>query len=513
MTGILARLVAAAALAAVALPARAPAAGLPSAPLRSAAAVGRSSFAPNDPMLAKQWYLQADDALRAFSLWPTIPTLPGNGVRIAIVDSGIDGTHPDFPAGRVALARSFVGGSPTVDEQGHGTFVAGEIGAAIDNGIGIAGIAFPAQLLIAKVVRPDGTISLQAEAHAIRWAADNGARVINLSIGGVRDPTDPKLDTYSRLEAAAVAYAYSKGAVVVAAVGNADQAPATPWNFASYPAALPHVIGVSALARDGSVPSFSDRDPIYNDISAPGEAILSTFPLSLTGQQPACPDQGYSDCADDEYRNAEGTSFAAPQVSAAAALLFAARPSLTPDQVSYILERSAHDVSAATGCTACPLGRDALSGWGSLDIAAALAALNGPLPPPDTHEPNDDAGSQAARLYGRTVKVTATLDFWDDQIDVYSVYLRKGQWLSVALKGPSDIDISLDLWKPGTQQVEGLTDRPLDKLIQQAAKPGSREQLLYRAAADGWYYIEAKVITPTPSWAQYTLGVTKSLLG
>ena len=141
-----------------------------------------------------------------------------------MIDSGIDGTHPEF-AGRVVAARSFVGGSPYRDDQGHGTFVAGEIAANPFNGSGIAGLAFNARLLIAKVVEPDGSVSLKAEVAAIRWAVDNGARVINLSLGGVRDPLDPALDTYSPLEQAAIEYAYSKGVVVVAAVGQRAAVP------------------------------------------------------------------------------------------------------------------------------------------------------------------------------------------------------------------------------------------------------------------------------------------------
>jgi subtilisin family serine protease len=187
--------------------------------------------------------------------------------------------------------------------------------------------------VVAKVVGSDGTISPDVEAKAIRWAVAQGARVISLSLGGVRDPLDPRRDTYSSLEANAVEYAASHGVVVVAAVGNGDEAPNTPWLYASYPAALPHVLGVSALGQDGSVPFFSNRDAIYNDISAPGADILSTFPRALTAARPTCPDQGYFDCGTQEYRNAEGTSFAAPQVAAAAALLFSANPALTADQV------------------------------------------------------------------------------------------------------------------------------------------------------------------------------------
>ena len=103
-----------------------------------------------------------------------------------------------------------------------------------------------------------------------------------MSFGGVRDPHDPSLDTYSPLEAAAVQYAVSKGVLVVAAVGNADSAPTEPWGYAGYPAALPHVLGVSALNRDGTVPNFSNRDSRYVDIAAPGEEIFSTLPCALT---------------------------------------------------------------------------------------------------------------------------------------------------------------------------------------------------------------------------------------
>jgi hypothetical protein len=465
------------------------------------------AFLPNDPLVQRQWYAFQDDA---FDLWPGPDPPVLSSVLVAVVDSGIDGTHPEF-LGRIAAARSFVGGSALVDQQGHGTFVAGEIAAALGNSQGIAGIAFPAQLLVAKIVRPDGSISLTAEAEAIHWAVDSGARVINLSLGGVRDPLDPTRDTFSQLEAEAVSYAVRHGAVVVAAVGNSDQAPSVPWNYASYPAALPHVIGVSALGRDGSSPSFSDRDAVYNDIAAPGEDILSTFPRALTALHPSCVDQGYSSCGSDDYRHAEGTSFAAPQVSAAAALLLAAKPNLTNDQVSYLLERSADDVNASNGCDQCPLQRDALTGWGRLDIEAALqAALSGPVPPPDGLEPNDDAGTQAWPVYGRSADIKATLDFWDDQIDVYRVYLAKRQFLSAVLKGPPSTDLNLLLWKPGTDRVEGLSLALLRNRLAESAKPGPFERIGFLAKAAGWYDVEVKVGTATPSPVAYGLTIAKS---
>ncbi len=120
------------------------------------------AYSPNDPLASKQWYLSQD---RAFDFWPALPTLPP--VRVAVIDSGIDGSHPEFD-GRIAAARSFVGGSALTDEEGHGTFVAGEIAAATNNGEGIASVAPSARLLVAKVVTSSGTIPLAAETSA--WA-------------------------------------------------------------------------------------------------------------------------------------------------------------------------------------------------------------------------------------------------------------------------------------------------------------------------------------------------------
>jgi len=449
----------------------------------------RAGFTPTDPLVPRQYYLAQDHAFDAFG--PELPVV--NPVRIAIIDSGIDGGHPEFPRQRIWQARSWVGGSALTDEEGHGTFVAGEIAAAINNNEGIAGMAFPPQLVIAKIARSDQTIDVRDEAQAIRWAVSVGARVINLSIGGLRNPFNPRVDTFSKVEAAAIEYAVRRGVVLVAAVGNSDEAPQTPWPYASYPAALPHVIGVSALSPTGNVPNFSDRDRIYNDVSAPGQEIYSTLPRALTSFRPLCMNQGYSDCGPDEFRHAAGTSFAAPQVTAAAAVLFALKPTLQADQVVNILERSATDVNAANGCRSCPLLRDSLSGWGRLDVSKAVAALDGILPLPDRFEPNDDAGTQSVKLTAAVTTVKATIDFWDDQIDVYRVYLRKGQRLRLTLDGPAGATSNLLLWKPGTKRVDDLRRQNLRAA--QSIGPGASHRLGYRSPKKGWYYVEVKVAT------------------
>jgi hypothetical protein len=463
------------------------------------------AFDNTEPLADRQWYLTHDSA---WSYWPTAPKL--FSVKVAVIDTGIDGSHPDL-AGRVVEARSFVGGSPYTDQQGHGTFIAGLIAANPANNLGIAGIAFNAQLMIAKVVGADGTISLAGEVAGIRWAVDNGARVINLSLGGVRDPLNPKLDTYSPLEQAAVEYAYSKGVVVVAAVGNGPQSPATPWKFAHYPAALPHVIGVSAVRQDGAVPDYSNRDAVYNDLAAPGAAIFSTIPQQLVDQTAECLDRPYSDCGPVEFREGIGTSFAAPQVTAAAALLLGQDPALKPEQVAWLLERSAHDSNPSTGCAQCPVGRDLYTGWGTLDVLNALTMLSGtPLPPPDHYEPNDDAGPWAHALPPLPRTIDASLDYWDDNTDVYRVHLKKGSHLFARLTTGVPASVRLTLWAPGTQHVEPAPGHAFkDTRVAQSRRFGAQARLAYRAAATGVYYLEAKLLAPVRDPVQYTLGLSR----
>jgi subtilisin family serine protease len=460
----------------------------------------RLALTPTDPLASRQWYLTQS---RFYETWLTLPAL--EHVPVAIIDSGIDATHPEL-AGKILDTKSFVGGSAETDALGHGTFVAGIIAAGLNNGIGIAGLAPSAELLAAKVVTSSRAIPVEAEAKAIRWAVENGARVINMSLGGVRDPLDPGRDTFSRLEADAVAYAVSNGAVVVAAVGNGDQSPSSPWPYASYPAALPHVLGVSAVAETGAVPKFSNRDKIFNDLAAPGERILSIFPRPLTARFPACSEQGYSSCGPDEYREAEGTSFATPLVSAAAASLLGVRPGLRSEQVTAILQRTAVDLTPSTGCAACVDGRDELSGWGRLDVAAALAAIEQPLPVRDRYEANDDAGSRALALSGANRRLNATVDFWDDQDDVYAIRLKARQRVYVGLTGSdTTADLSLALWLPGTRSIANVASLRFRAKVSTRAR--SREYFSYRAPAAGSYYVQVRM--SSPGMTSYRLIIVK----
>ena len=463
----------------------------------------RMAFLPTDPFIGRQWHL---GAVQAFDAWPQRPVFSAPGLRIAVIDSGIDGGHPEFVR-RVAAARSFVGGSARGDQHGHGTFVAGLIAASLNNGEGIAGMAFPAQLLIAKVVRRDGIVPLEAEARAIRWAADRGAKVINLSLGGIRDPRDPTRDSFSPLEASAVEYAVRKGAIVVAAVGNGDHAPEQPWRYASYPAALPHVLGVSALARDGSVPAFSNRDPVFNDIAAPGDELFSTLPRSVTAQRPLCELQGYSDCGPQEFRRPQGTSFAAAIASAGAVLVRAAWPAVRPEQIVGLLQRSATDATPATGCRRCVEGRDAITGWGRMNVAAAVNWA-GRLPSRDVAEPNDDAGSRSFRLRRRNVSITqASLDYWNDPNDVYAVRLRRGGRLAVTLTGKAGANADLFVWKPGTRSVASRMSRMVAGYSARQAPDAIDFVRFRRVSRPGIYYIHVSLTEPGSG--PYTLRVVR----
>ena len=209
----------------------------------------RLEFSPTDPLATRQWYAVAD---RAYDAWPTLPPLAP--VRVAVIDSGVDLGHPDLAAAG-SCSRRASSAAPRRTRAGTGRSSRASSRPSSTTRPGSPASRRPRELLVAKVVGPAGTVSVEAEAKAIVWAVDNGARIVNMSLGGLRDPRNSGRDTYSRREEEAIRYAVRRGVVVVAAVGNGDQAPSTPWDFASYPAALPHVLGVSALARSGAAPS------------------------------------------------------------------------------------------------------------------------------------------------------------------------------------------------------------------------------------------------------------------
>jgi hypothetical protein len=196
-------------------------------------------------------------------------------------------------------------------------------------------------------------------------------------------------------------------------------------------------------------------------------------------------------------------------VSAAAAVLLGLNPSLTGSQVSVILERSADDVDAASGCSLCPGGRDKYSGRGSLDVEKAVEAVNSgvALPLSDRWEPNDDVAQAPHKLWGRTPAVAATIGYWDDPVDIYRVRLEHGQRLQAHVAAQwNRAAVAVTLWRPGTKTV--LKGRRARWRVAQSAHAGRTETVAYRARQAGWYYVELKVTRPGAG--RYSLRLTKS---
>lgn len=283
---------------------------------------------PNDPYdnttcynsskagCVSQW---AWGKIQAYAAWDL--TTGSSAVRIAVVDTGIDNSHPDLPP--VAAQRDFVNNDNNAeDDNGHGTHVAGTIGALTNNGVGVAGMNWQVSLLAAKVLDASGSGTYAQVADGIVWAADNGAKVINLSLGGSVGSTTLKN---------AVDYAWNKGAVLACAAGNNGSSAKT------YPAAYPNCIAVAATDENDRKASFSNYGANWVDVAAPGVRILSTMPdtpVYLTTQY------GYFTT----YDALNGTSMATPHVAGLAGLVWATGKCATNACVRQRIEANADPI-------------------------------------------------------------------------------------------------------------------------------------------------------------------------
>jgi subtilisin family serine protease len=326
---------------------------------------------PNDPLFPHQWGLAQ---IRAPQAWARGGT--GAGATIAVVDSGIDPAHPDLDAKLVPgadLVSDQTCTPGTGDRNGHGTHVAGIAGASTNNGVGVAGTAPDAQLVPVRVLDASGSGSSDDVNAGIRWAADHGAHVINLSlgpgvsIGGLLDLPIPADVTAA---GAAVDYAWSKGAVVVAAAGNSM------FPLCSYPAAAAHAVCVAATDRDG-FPSGYSNFPVSEEggvaVRAPGgdgsggcddADIWSTY----------WPAAGDDSCGAKGYEPLAGTSMSTPFVSGLAAMLRGVGLS-NQETVDCIRRTSSNG------------GRyDATNGYGIVNAEAAVAICT-QLPPGGARPP------------------------------------------------------------------------------------------------------------------------------
>lgn len=309
----------------------------------------RITFNPNDPYYGFQWNLPK---IRAPQAWDLVTGT--SSVWIAIVDTGVDYNHPDLASSRLWLGWDYVNGdNDPMDDNGHGTHVAGIAGANTNNGQGVAGVCWGCDLLAVKVLDYDGSgwDSDVADGiwYAAYWGVAFGKRtIINLSLGGPYD---------SSVIRDAVSYAQGHGALVVAAAGNDNTS--APF----YPAAYPGVIGVSATDSNNQRASFSNYGS-YVDIAAPGVSILSTFPVPLTPP-------GY-----EPYDWIDGTSMAAPHVAGVAGLVWSVWCRASAETVQNILLSTATDLGDP--------GWDPYFGYGLVNAEAAVRwrpAVT-PVPPP-----------------------------------------------------------------------------------------------------------------------------------
>lgn len=277
------------------------------------AVVARALFTPNDPKYAEQWHMKRAGAERAWEF------ACGEGVTVAVVDTGIACyDEAGFMKGSDLQGTSCVDGynfvgknAVAADDQGHGTHVAGTIAQTTNNGVGVAGLAHCAKLMPVKVLSRQGWGTMADVAEGIRWAADHGAQVINLSLGASQR---------SKVVENAVKHAYKKGVVVVAAAGNSGKS-------VGFPAGYAEAIAVSATDKNDNIAWFSSRGPEVA-VGAPGVGIT---------QQTIC-EAGKNKC--EVWGVFNGTSMASPHVAAAAALLVG-QGITDPDAVRAVLQATA----------------------------------------------------------------------------------------------------------------------------------------------------------------------------
>jgi len=330
-----------------------------------------AQMAPNDPFYLdpNAWGLQKINGPAAWSINTGSPN-----IVIAILDTGVDGTHPDLAPNMVPGWNIYDNNADSSDAQGHGTMVAGTAAAATNNSIGVASVAWNCRIMPVRIADSSGYATVSDIASGLTWAANHGARVANISFNA---------NGYSTISSAA-SYFQSKGGVVAVAAGN---------NGTSVTMADdPYMLAVGATDSSDLLFSWSNRGNNL-DLVAPGH-VVTTAPGGI-------------------YAGADGTSFAAPIVAGAAALLFSANPGLTPAQVQNILKQSADDLGTS--------GWDSTYGCGRVNLSRALSTSpesgTGDTTPPNIIITSPADGSTVPSVV--SVSVSATDNVGVVKVDLY----------------------------------------------------------------------------------------------
>ncbi|ONN27158.1 peptidase S8 [Thermosipho affectus] len=342
----------------------------------------RAYAVPNDTYYSYQWHY---DAINLPKTWDVIKSA---NVIVAVVDTGVSFTHPDLQ-GIFVQGYDFVDNDsdPTDPAQdvSHGTHVTGTIAALSNNGKGVAGVnwgGYGIKIMPIRVLGADGSGTLDAVAQGVRYAADHGAKIINMSLGGGGD---------SQILKDAIQYAYNKGVTIICAAGN-ENGPV------SYPARYPETIAVSAVRYDLQRAPYSNYGPEV-DVAAPGgdtsvdqngdgyaDGVLSTTWTPNNG---------------DTYMFLQGTSMAAPHVAGVAALLYASGKT-TPEEIRSALKNTAKDLG--------PTGEDDYYGAGLVDAYAAINYNGGESAP----NPNPQPSNIETKVF------VLRYDFWSGRYYVVS---------------------------------------------------------------------------------------------
>lgn len=366
--------------------------------------IARVAETVNDPSFASQWALSRIAAPVAWQISSGAPHVP-----VAVLDTGVDFSHPDL-AGRVLAGYDFINrdGDPA-DDHGHGTRMTGVVAALRNNGLGIVGVAPEAAILPVKVLNASGSGGYSAIAEGITYAVDQGARILSLSLAG---------SVSSDLLQSAVDYASARGAIVVAAAGNAGT------STLSYPAACRGALGVGATGTDDRRAGFSNFGS-HLALAAPGVNILTTFPGGS---------YGYS----------SGTSPATAFGAAVFALLLAADPALSREEAIARVEAGAADLG--------PTGWDPEYGAGRLDAYAALAPGQVGSPPFDAKAPTVSILSPSPNALVSGMVPVDVLAADDSAIDRVTLTID-GQAVATETVPPYSFVIEAAAFPSGTRQL------------------------------------------------------------
>ncbi|MDW7675196.1 MAG: S8 family serine peptidase [Bacillota bacterium] len=379
-----------------------------------------SGVLPSDPYFLEQWALEKINMPGGWSI-----TSGNDEIIVAVIDSGVDLDNEEF-SGRLVEGYNYYDNNaiPQDDSvEGHGTFVTSIIAANANNQIGMAGVMWQGKIMPLKVLNSQGHGYDSDIAAAILDAADKGARIINISLGGP-EPSNTLLE--------AINYAHSKGVVIVAASGNAS------LDSVYYPAAYPNVIAVGAVTQYDLVAGYSNYGPQLN-IVAPGTDVHGL----AVGTQ--------------EVITGSGTSYAAPYVTGVVALLLALHPGLTPEQVQVMIEGSALDIGDA--------GWDLYTGNGRLD---ALGALTKEIPVFHEFKSNDSSGMATDASVG---SINGYLDYSNDK-DWYQVYLEGDQSYTIEAAGSHEFTMELEVYDAEGLLIDAVSISPFVNIEINNAREG-----------------------------------------